>query len=272
MAQNKLSENVKTATTVISDVKEAITEKGVEIPEGTHATAYPEYIAKMTSQTELEEFKEQVVLKGHNESEVRVSAPAIELTATDGNINLNPTTGQVLYKETEIATKDDIPVIKTEGDGTKFLADDGDYQTLPFDNYLPLSGGSLSGKIWMNSNKLHLGSYKDGGVSALSVSNERGVLIESANKSAQYENVANIEIYAKDNGNIIFNTTTGKALYKDTEIATVDDLPDTSVFVDLTHNQTLANTKKFIFWWFHILKTYCKRRSFVKSLCSKYGR
>ncbi|MCD8164941.1 MAG: hypothetical protein LUE93_01680 [Bacteroides sp.] len=99
----------------------------------------------------------------------------------------------------------------------------------------------------MNSNKLHLGSYKDGGVSALSVSNERGVLIESANKGAQYENVANIEIYAKDNGNIILNTTTGKAIYKDNELATVDDLPDTSDFVDLTNNQTLSNTKNLFF-------------------------
>ncbi|MCD8164940.1 MAG: hypothetical protein LUE93_01675 [Bacteroides sp.] len=112
MAQNPLSENVKTATTVISDVKEAITEKGVEIPEGTHATQYPGYIAQMISQTELEEFKEQVVLNGTNQSQVEVSAPIIELTATDGNINLKPTTGQVLYKETEIATKEDIPVIK----------------------------------------------------------------------------------------------------------------------------------------------------------------
>ncbi len=109
MAQNTLTQNVETATTVIKEVKEAIQEKGIEIPEGTHATTYPGYIAKMTSQAELEEFKEQVVLNGTNQSEVKVSAPVIELTATEGNINLTPATGQVLYKESEIATMNDIP-------------------------------------------------------------------------------------------------------------------------------------------------------------------
>ncbi|MCD8164942.1 MAG: hypothetical protein LUE93_01685 [Bacteroides sp.] len=108
MAQNTLTQNVETATTVIKEVKEAIQEKGIEIPEGTHATAYPGYISKMTSQTELEEFKEQVVLNGTNQSEVRVSAPVIELTATDGNINLNSATGQAQYKGIEIATIEDM--------------------------------------------------------------------------------------------------------------------------------------------------------------------
>ncbi|MCD8167014.1 MAG: hypothetical protein LUD74_04000 [Tannerellaceae bacterium] len=148
MAQNTLTHNVKTATEVIKEVKEAIIEKGVEIPEGTHATQYPGYIAKMTSQTELEEFKEQVVLKGINESEVKVSAPTIELNATEdsasglsledgnvnlsgkdlktsltgdilletseGNINLNPITGEAQYKGVEIATEEDISGISNE--------------------------------------------------------------------------------------------------------------------------------------------------------------
>ncbi|MCD8164945.1 MAG: hypothetical protein LUE93_01700, partial [Bacteroides sp.] len=109
MAQNTLTQNIETATEVIKEVKETITRKGVEIPEGTHATQYPGYIEKMTSQTELEEFKEQVVLKGVNESEIQVSAPVIELNATDGNINLNPTTGEAQYKGREIATINDIP-------------------------------------------------------------------------------------------------------------------------------------------------------------------
>ncbi|MCD8164934.1 MAG: hypothetical protein LUE93_01645 [Bacteroides sp.] len=60
MANNTLSENIETATTVIKDVKEAITEKGVEIPQGTHATKYPEYIAQMPSKNDFEEVKAQV--------------------------------------------------------------------------------------------------------------------------------------------------------------------------------------------------------------------
>ncbi|MCD8165275.1 MAG: hypothetical protein LUE93_03600 [Bacteroides sp.] len=118
MAQNSFKQNVETATEVIKEVKEAIAGKGVEIPEGTHATAYPGYIAQMSSKTDLQELEERVVLKGINESEVRVSAPAIELSTStggdisletsQGNINLNPTTGKAHYKNAEVATVADL--------------------------------------------------------------------------------------------------------------------------------------------------------------------
>ncbi|MCD8164933.1 MAG: hypothetical protein LUE93_01640 [Bacteroides sp.] len=60
MAQHTLSENIGTAAEVIKEVKEAIIEKGMEIPEGTHAIEYPEYIAQMTSKTDLEELAQRV--------------------------------------------------------------------------------------------------------------------------------------------------------------------------------------------------------------------
>lgn len=64
MAEKTLAENVGTATTVIHEVKEAIVSKGVDIPEGTHATEYPGYIGQMTANTDFEELKERVEANG----------------------------------------------------------------------------------------------------------------------------------------------------------------------------------------------------------------
>ncbi|MCD8260981.1 MAG: hypothetical protein LUD15_05385 [Bacteroides sp.] len=55
-----MAENVETATTVIQEVKEVILSKGVDIPQGTHATEYSGYITQMTSKTDFEELKERV--------------------------------------------------------------------------------------------------------------------------------------------------------------------------------------------------------------------
>ncbi|MCD8166104.1 MAG: hypothetical protein LUE93_08230 [Bacteroides sp.] len=76
-------------------------------------------------------------------------------------------------------------------------------------------------KIWMNSNKIHLGPYTTG-VSGLSFVCDRGVVLESALDNSTYEKASNIELYARESGNIVLNPTNGKALYKDAEIATVE--------------------------------------------------
>ncbi|MCD8164938.1 MAG: hypothetical protein LUE93_01665 [Bacteroides sp.] len=60
MAQNTLTQNVETAAEVIKEVKEAIIEKGVEVPEGMHATRYPELIAQITSETDLSYLEEKI--------------------------------------------------------------------------------------------------------------------------------------------------------------------------------------------------------------------
>ncbi|MCD8167352.1 MAG: hypothetical protein LUE93_15325 [Bacteroides sp.] len=101
-------------------------------------------------------------------------------------------------------------------------------RTVSLDGYrLMVSGDSylngalnMQGKLWMNSNKIHLGTYLTG-VSGISFINGRGILIESANHGSNNDN---IELYTKLNGNIILNTTNGKALYKDAEVATADDI------------------------------------------------
>ncbi|MCD8167353.1 MAG: hypothetical protein LUE93_15330, partial [Bacteroides sp.] len=112
--------------------------------------------------------------------------------------------------------------LTTSGNGSKFLGDDGKYHNLQLDNYLPVSGGQLKGKVYMNRHKLHLGNY-DGGVSGISYDPDKGVLIES---TYQGGGICNIELYTKDNGDIVLNTTNGKALYKDAEIATLNDLSE----------------------------------------------
>ncbi|MCD8261523.1 MAG: hypothetical protein LUD15_08570, partial [Bacteroides sp.] len=111
--------------------------------------------------------------------------------------------------------------IRSSGDGSQFLADDGEYHDLQLDNYLRNSGGSISGKLWMNLHKIHLDAFS-AGVSGISYTHTNGVLIESAN--SVNENSPNIELYAKDDGNILLHTTEGKAIYKDNEIATVNDV------------------------------------------------
>ncbi|MCD8164937.1 MAG: hypothetical protein LUE93_01660 [Bacteroides sp.] len=70
----------------------------------------------------------------------------------------------------------------------------------------------------MNYNKIHFGGTD--GTSGISYINGRGVVLESS----ENETVHNIEFQAKRDGNIILNTTEGKAIYKDTEIATVNDV------------------------------------------------
>ncbi len=80
---------------------------------------------------------------------------------------------------------------------------------------------NVEGQIWMNSNKIHLGPYT-AGVSGLSFVYDRGVVLESALDNSTYEKASNIELYARESGNIVLNTTNGKALYKDAEIATVE--------------------------------------------------
>ncbi|MCC8174580.1 MAG: hypothetical protein LIO65_09560 [Odoribacter sp.] len=402
MAQNTLKQNVETAAEIIKEVKEAIQEKGVEIPEGTHATAYPGYIAKMTSQTELEEFKEQVVLNGTNHSEVQVSAPVIELNATDGNINPNPATGEAQYKGVKIATVENVSgvsnqviilddtintihtkVSQNETDiadlqtsvntntenisalnnqvnllnsdientdsrlstaeqnittNTQDISDlDDQINIIAKDqsNYLPLSGGTMKGTLTMNANPIILGTAsriyvnETDGVRVVS-ENIRGLHLKATapganlhvttNEGIAYYNnneiatkndittatsnylpltggimqgnlalntnslvfsgevntgtvkayystdtsshtsgglriegadypssIANIAIETRQSGNIALKTDKGIATYNGSEIATIDNIPETSDLVDLTNNQTLASTKNLYF-------------------------
>ncbi|MCD8260982.1 MAG: hypothetical protein LUD15_05390 [Bacteroides sp.] len=110
-------------------------------------------------------------------------------------------------------------LLTSSGDGTQFLGDDGAYHDLQLNNYLSLAGGIMQGSIWMNYNKIHLGDSPTGS-SGISFVSGRGVVIESSTATTEKNN--SIELYAKLDGNIILNPTTGKALYKNTEIATVE--------------------------------------------------